>query len=76
MATVSLTLYTKGFFAFWFSPQVTYPDGIAQCKYNSVTNIPRLGTFKYLNLAVCVVYISWLKLQEGALWDGSLIVYV
>jgi hypothetical protein len=40
MTNISLTLNKSP-----FSPQVTYPDGIAQCK-NSVTNISRLGTFK------------------------------
>jgi hypothetical protein len=47
MANISLTLYSVHHWIFWFSPQVTYQDGIAQCNWN--TNISRLGTFKPLS---------------------------
>ncbi len=76
---ISLKIYKK--LIFCFSPQVTYPDWVAQCKYsNSVTNISRLGTFNiiyeqewpFMHLTDC----CWFLISSGCVsvmggWVGN-----
>ena len=60
---------------FWFSPHVTYPDGIALVN-NSVTNFSSFGIFNVQCLYTCVKFFLLFSLLELYLLEYSLFVLV
>ncbi len=57
MANISLTLYTNGF----FGPVLKSPTQMGSLNTNnSVTNISRLGTFKYLQISSYIIRKTFL----------------